>query len=188
MREAMSMKKSIGLVEFKSIAKGIEATDAMLKAAHVELILSTPICPGKYVTLISGDVGAVKNAVEVGKQAGDIFTIESYVIPNVSPNIFPALTATMDVSKITSLGIIETISAITSIVAGDVAVKAANVQLVEIRLARGLGGKGFVLISGEVAAVKQAIKACENNLEETGGIISAVAIASPSQELISKLL
>ncbi|MFT9498103.1 BMC domain-containing protein [Anaerosolibacter sp.] len=182
------MKKSIGLVEFKSIAKGIEATDAMLKAAHVELILSTPICPGKYVTLISGDVGAVKNAVEVGKQTGDVFTIESYVIPNVSPSIFPALTATMDVSKVTSLGIIETISAITSIVAGDVAVKAANVQLLEIRLARGLGGKGFVLISGEVAAVKQAIKACENNLEDTGGIISAVAIASPSQELVSKLL
>ncbi|SCX74963.1 BMC domain-containing protein [Alkaliphilus peptidifermentans] len=182
------MKKSIGLLEYKSIAKGMESADAMLKASNVELILSTPICPGKYISLISGDVGAVKNAVEVGRTVGGIFTVDHYVLSNVSEAVFPALTATMDIDKITSLGIIETMSAITSIVVGDIAAKSANIQLLEIRLARGLGGKGFVLITGEVAAVKSAIKACENNLEDTGGIISAVAIASPNREFISKIL
>ncbi|QNO13995.1 BMC domain-containing protein [Alkalicella caledoniensis] len=182
------MKKSIGLIEFKSIAKGIEATDEMIKSANVELVLSTPICPGKYISLISGDVGAVKNAIEVGKNVGSSFTVEYHVISNISEAVFPALTATGEIEKISSLGIIETISAITSIVVGDMALKAANVQLLEIRLARGLGGKGFVLITGEVAAVKQAIKACENNLEDSGGIISAVSIASPNKELISKIM
>ncbi len=182
------MKKSIGLLEFKSIAKGIEATDAMLKSANVELVLSTPICPGKYISIISGDVGAVKNAVEVGKGVGGTFTVEDYCISNISEAVFPALTATLEIGKIISLGIIETISAVTSIKVGDIAVKAANVQLMEIRLARGLGGKGFVLITGEVAAVKQAIKACENGLEETGGLISAVAIANPTKELIEKIV
>jgi len=49
------LKKSIGVLEFRSIAKGIEATDAMLKAANVQLILSMPLCPGKYITIIGGE-------------------------------------------------------------------------------------------------------------------------------------
>lgn len=182
------MKRSIGLLEYKSIAKGIEAADAMVKAANVELLLSTPICPGKYITIIGGDVGAVKNAVEVGKTIGGAFLIDFHVIMNVNEAVFPALTATLEIDKVASIGVIETISAIGSIVAGDIAVKAANVQLLEIRIARGLGGKGFVIITGEIAAVKSAIKACTVGLEDTGAIISAVEISSPSKDLISKLM
>lgn len=182
------MKKSIGLLEFKSIAKGIEATDKMLKSANVELILSSPLCPGKYITLLCGDVGAVKSAVKTGAHIGETFIIDSYIIPNVHEDIFPALTATTNIEKISSLGIIETMSAITAIMAGDIATKAANVQLLEIRIARGLGGKGFILMTGEIGAVKSAMKTCENKLEQTGDIISAVVIASPSEDLIPKLL
>lgn len=186
--EAITVKKSIGLIEFKSIAKGIEATDAMLKAGNVELVLTTPICPGKYITLISGEVGAVQNAVAVGNRTGNVFTIEQHVIPNVSEAVFPALTATAEIDKIASLGIIETISAVTSILAGDIAAKSANVRLLEIRIARGLGGKGFVMVTGELAAVKSAVAACESRLEDTGGIISAVTVASPSPALVSRML
>lgn len=182
------MKKSLGLVEYKSIAKGIEATDEMLKAANVELIFSTPICPGKYISLIRGDVGAVKTAVRVGRDIGSIFTVDDFVIPNVHPQVFPALTATADIRKITSLGVIETMSAVASVMAGDIAVKAANIELLEIRLARGLGGKGFVVITGEISSVKSAVKACENQLMETGQIVSAVVIAAPHKDLIPKLL
>ena len=46
------MKKSLGLIEMKSIPVGIQVADEMLKAANVEIILSTPICPGKYITMI----------------------------------------------------------------------------------------------------------------------------------------
>ncbi|AOT71343.1 BMC domain-containing protein [Geosporobacter ferrireducens] len=182
------MKKAIGLLEFKSIAKGMEATDEMLKAADVELILATPICPGKYISIVTGNVGAVKNAVEVGKSVGDIFTVDEYFIPNVSEKVFPAITATSNPEKIASLGIIETISAVTSILVGDIAVKTSNVELLEIRIARGLGGKGFTIITGEVSAVQSAVKACENNLKETGGIVSSVVIASPAKDFIAKLL
>ena len=184
----ITMKKAIGLLEFKSIAKGMEATDEMLTSADVELLLAAPICPGKYISIVTGNVGAVKNAVEVGKRVGDIFTVEEHFIPNVSEKVFPAITATTNLDKIGSLGIIETISAVTSILVGDIAVKASNVELLEIRIARGLGGKGFTVFTGEVSAVKSAVKACENNLKETGGIVSAVVIASPTKDFIAKLL
>ncbi|WP_432666504.1 BMC domain-containing protein [Wukongibacter baidiensis] len=182
------MKNAIGLVEFKSIAKGIEATDEMMKSANVELLLSTPLCPGKYISLICGDVGAIKNAVKVGKNVGGIFTIDDYVIPNVHRDVFPALTATTEIDKITSLGVVETMSAVTAVVVGDIAVKSANIQLLEIRVARGLGGKGFVLITGEISSVKSAVKTCLNKLQDTGEIVCTSVIASPNKELVSKII
>jgi microcompartment protein CcmL/EutN len=160
----------------------------MLKSANIELILSTAICPGKYISLISGDVGSVKNAVKTGETTGGIFLIDSFVISNVHENVFPALTATTDINNVISLGIVETMSAISSIMAGDIAVKAANVELLEIRVARGLGGKGFVLMTGEISAVKSAVNACKDGLGDSGDIVSTVVIAAPSQELIEKLL
>lgn len=67
------------------------------------------------------------------------------------------------------------------------AAKAANVRLMEIRIARGLGGKGFVILTGEVSAVRSAVKAAMNQLEETGDITSSSVIASPHPGLIDKL-
>ncbi|MHC1681541.1 MAG: BMC domain-containing protein [Clostridiaceae bacterium] len=181
------MKKSIGLLEVRSIAKGIEATDGMLKAANVEIVLSTAICPGKYISIISGEVGAVNSAIATGKVIGDTFVLEDFIIPNVSEEVFPAISGTSTVDHISSLGIIETITATSSIIAGDVAIKSANIKLIEIRLARGLGGKGFVLITGDVGAVNSAVKSCEEKLKETGSMISAVVIPSPSKEIISSV-
>ena len=50
---------SLGLLETNSIARGVEAGDAMLKAADVTLIKAGPVCPGKYTVLIYGEVAAV---------------------------------------------------------------------------------------------------------------------------------
>jgi microcompartment protein CcmL/EutN len=178
------MKKSIGILEFRSIAKGIEATDAMLKASNVQLILSTPLCPGKYITIVRGEVGPINIAVEAGRQAGSDFALEGYVIHNVSEAVYPALTGTVNADRLASLGIIETMTAVSSVIAGDIAVKASNVTLMEIRIARGLGGKGFVLLTGEVASVKTAIQACEERLKQEGIIIATSIIASPAKDIL----
>ncbi|KJS46948.1 MAG: propanediol utilization protein, partial [Peptococcaceae bacterium BRH_c23] len=61
------MKRAIGLLELKNMTKGILAADAMLKAANVEMIISQPMCPGKYVVMVAGDVGAVQSAVKSGR-------------------------------------------------------------------------------------------------------------------------
>jgi microcompartment protein CcmL/EutN len=182
------MKKSIGMIEYRSIAKAIESTDAMIKAANVELVLSNPVCPGKYITLITGEVGAVESAMKVGKMVGGAFIVDDYLIPNISERIFPALTGTTSLDHTGSIGIIETMSAVSSIIAADIAVKAANVELIEIRMARGLGGKGFMTMTGELASVKAAVSSCEDKLKESGCMIAAVVIASPTQEIIAAML
>ena len=87
-----------------------------------------------------------------------------------------------------AIGTIETISALTSVIAGDIAVKAAKVDIVDIRIARGLGGKGFLVITGEVSSVKSAIQACLNKMSEEGVITSTSVIASPHKDLIPHIL
>ena len=178
-----AMKNSIGLLEFKSIAKGIEVTDALMKGSRVELVLSNAICPGKYITLVTGDLTQVKSAVELGRRLGGIFLIESELIANVHPEILPALSGTAEIDDIDSIGVIETMSCLNSIVTADVARKAANVRLLEVRIARGLGGKGFTVLSGEVSAVKRAIEAVHDKFLPMGDILCSRCCPMPINSL-----
>ena len=64
------MSKAIGLIEFNTTPKGMEAADAMLKASEVQLVFSSPICPGKYITILAGEVDAVRTAISKGEETG----------------------------------------------------------------------------------------------------------------------
>lgn len=182
------MRKAIGLIELKSTPIGIKVADTMLKTANIELILSNPICPGKYIILISGNTAAVENSIKAGILEAGIFLIDSHILNNVHPKVLPAILGVSKVDNIKSIGIIETMSALSSIKASDIALKASNVDLLDLRIAKGLGGKGFFIICGEIGAIKSAIKSCTNELKNTGDIISCVEIASPHKDLLDKLI
>ncbi|GAB6171795.1 BMC domain-containing protein [Paradesulfitobacterium aromaticivorans] len=181
------MKAAIGMLEIKSIARGILVADEMLKAANVELLQSMPICPGKYIALISGDVGAVKSALGAGKAMAAEQLIDEFVLPNVHKAVLPALSGTTHIDKIRSLGIIETFTVASGIVAADVAVKAANVDLLEVRLAHGMGGKSLVLLTGEVSAVQASVESAVARIKEDGVYAGAEFIASPHKDLLTAI-
>ena len=182
------MGKSIGLIELKSIPAGVQTADEMLKAANVELLVAAAICPGTYIILISGQVGAVKSAMETGRQTAGTYLICHHTINNVHSSLPGALMGTAEAEKITSLGMVETMSALTIVRAADIAAKASNVTLLEVRVARGLGGKGYLTLTGEVSAVKSAISSCLNQLADTGDITSTCVIPSPHKGLLEKLI
>ncbi|RTZ98485.1 MAG: propanediol utilization protein [Deltaproteobacteria bacterium] len=175
--------KAIGMVELNSIAKGVEAGDEMIKAADVDLIMAQPICAGKYMVLVSGDVDSVERAGEVGRETAAEFLVGDFVIPNVHDAVFPALTATTRIQEINSLGVVETFSVASAIMAADAAVKAAGVDIIEIRCATGLGGKSFFYLTGDVSSIESAMDAAIDVLQGTGLILSHVIIPSPSREL-----
>lgn len=179
---------SLGLVEMSSIAAGMEAADIMLKTSEVELILSRTICSGKYMVLIGGDVAAVQTAVETASQTIDYALIDTFVIPNVHKDIFPALSGHTDVKELQSLGILESFSVASLIEGADAAVKSASVQLLEIRLAMALGGKAFCTITGDVAAVQSAVDTGAKLISEKGLLVNKVVIAQPRKELLSELI
>lgn len=181
------MGKSIGLLELKSIPAGVETADATLKAASVDLLVASPTCPGKYIIIICGAVGAVKSAMARGEQVAGPQLIASHTINNIHDTVPGAIAGTAETGEIAAIGVIESITALTAVKVGDVVAKAANVRLMEIRIARGLGGKGFVIATGEVAAVRSAIKSAIEQLRDTGDIIGECVIPSPHPGLIDKL-
>jgi microcompartment protein CcmL/EutN len=180
--------KAIAMIELNSIAKGVHAGDEMLKTSDVELIMAQPICAGKYMVLVSGDVDSVERAWEVGKATAGEFLVDDFLIPNVHASIFPALTATTRIHDIDSLAVIETFSVASSIMAADAAVKTADVDIIEIRCATGLGGKSFLYLTGDVASVNSAVEAGIDVLEGTGLILSHVVIPSPSRDIGRSIL
>ena len=182
------MSTALGLLEFKTIPVAVAATDEMLKASEVELVMASPICPGKYITIISGEVANITTSVQRGVAAGGIFVIDAHTIPNISRKILPALTGTTMVDNLESLGIIETIAAVGAIVAGDIVAKSARVELIEIRLARGLGGKGEVFYTGELGSVEAATKTALERLGEMGGIVSSAVIPRPHKDLRAAII
>jgi len=181
------MSIALGLLEFKTIPVAVQATDDMLKASEVELILATPICPGKYITIISGEVANVSTSVARGVTTGGIFLVDSHVIPNVSEAVMPAISGATMIEEMESLGVIETIAAVGAVMAGDIVAKAGQVKLIEIRLARGLGGKGEVFFTGELGSVEAAAKAALDRLGQDGGIVSSAVIPRPHKALIQAI-
>ncbi len=184
----MEELKAIAMIELNSIAKGVATGDEMLKVADVELVFAQPICAGKYMVMVSGDVDSIERANEVGKTVAGEFLVDDFVIANVHPSIFAAITATTRIKHVGSLGVIETFSVASSIMAADAGVKAANVEIIEIRCATGLGGKSFLYLTGDVDSVEAAVDAGIDVLEGTGLVLSHVVIPSPSDEIIRSIL
>lgn len=175
---------ALGMVETNSIPKGIEAGDAMLKAAGVALAAAQTACAGKYIVIVSGDVAAVKASVEAGKETAAETLVDSIVIPNVHSQVIQAISAASEIGDPGALGIIETFSLASAVICADYAVKSADVEIIEIRLGRGLGGKSFVTLTGDVAAVKHAAEAAEQTEEAAGMVARTVVIPSPHPDIM----
>jgi microcompartment protein CcmL/EutN len=175
------------MIETMSVPLGIQAGDAMLKAAEVELVSSQAACAGKYIVIVEGEVAAVRSSVDAGRAAAGSALADSLVIPGIHEQVAPAVAASAEIDDVGALGVMESYSMCAAIVAADAAVKAAAVHLIEIRLGRGLGGKAFVILTGDVAAVGAAVAAAEG-LEAVEGMLGAsVVIPSPHKKIVDSI-
>lgn len=181
---------SIGLIELSSVATGFGVEDTMLKAASVQLLLARTICSGKYLIVVSGDVTSVQAAVEAGAAVAGASLIERRQIARVHPSVLQAISQSVDVdpSQLRSIGIIETFSAASAIEAADTAVKSANVTLLRVHLAMALGGKGFVVMAGDISSVQAAVAAGCKAAAEDGMLVGKGVIPNPSPELFKEYI
>lgn len=181
------MYKAIGVIELKSIPKGVEAADASLKSAGVEMVSSHPSCPGKYEIVLTGSISNVTVAVEHVVNRFDGYVIDSSVMGRIDEQVIKALFGTQTGERSGSLGLIETFSAASAIKAADIAVKTAKVEIYDLRVSRGMGGKGVVLLTGEVGDVTAATEAGANYAKGLSTLSSYTVIASPHEELWKQL-
>jgi len=182
------MKKAIGMVEYKTVSSGMLAADRMVKTAEVELLQADTVCPGKFLVLISGDLSAVKASVESASVLDSEQLIDSFVLGNPHESIFSALYGATEIGEPNALGVLETFSAAAAIVAADTAAKTALVDLIELRLARGMCGKSYLLITGEIAAVQAAIDKAKLGAGESGMFLDSSVIPHPDKKLWQNIL
>ena len=182
------MIRSIALIELNSIARGIGTADAMLKAAEVRLLFSKPVCPGKFIILVAGEVGAINAAQRSGIEYGGQFVVDHVLIANIHPDVIEAINCNAIIDKVNAIGIIEFFSIAASIVAADAAAKSAQVKLIEVRLGMGIGGKSYVTLTGDVSSVKTAVEVGANAVAKTGMLITKEVISSPRKEVFNNLL
>ncbi|NUP94712.1 MAG: BMC domain-containing protein [Planctomycetaceae bacterium] len=182
--------EALGMVELSSIAVAYLVEDAMLKASEVELLVARTICSGKYIVMVGGPVAAVEASLRAGREASREALIDELFIPNIDERVFPAITGSValkDKDK-DALGILEAFS-VTSIIEGaDAAVKAADVTLFRIHVAMAIGGKGFLLLTGEVSDVTAAIEAGAKQIGRRGLLVSKVVIPRPDERLFKETL
>lgn len=179
---------SVGMLEFTSIAAGMEAADAMVKTADVDPLFFKTVCPGKFLAAVSGDVAAVDASVRSGRELRPEAVADWFVIPNIHPDVVAALSGCVQPAERGALGVVETFSVASAINAADSAVKSAAVTLLDVRTALGLGGKAYVLVSGDVAAVQAAVDAGSERAGSEGLLVSNVVIPSPSRLFYDQII
>ncbi len=182
------LNKALGMVEYQTVSAGITATDLMIKTSCIEILQSSVVCPGKYITLIAGELSAVNAAVDAAKvQMGDRLT-DSFVLGNPHDDIFPAIYGGANVENAKALGVLETFSAPAIIVAADTAAKTGDVSLIELRIARGMCGKSYMLLTGDVASVGAAIEAAKQRVGQDGLLLDSSVIPNPDRSLWASIL
>jgi bacterial microcompartment shell protein len=153
-----AIEPALGLLEFDSIAIGIAAGDAMVKRAPVDMIRAGTVHPGRYLVLVAGAVADVEEALHAGREAGPEAVLDAVFLPNVHPDVAAAIGGRFATATGEALGVIETATVASIIGAADAGMKGARVRLLELRLADGLGGKGYLLFDGPVSEVEAAVQ------------------------------
>ncbi len=168
-----------------SIARGIEATDAMLKMAAVELLMTTIIPRGKYLVMVGGTVADVEASMRAGNETASGVVLDQFIIQNVHPQLPAAIRGRVKVDRVEAVGLIETKEVASAIYAGDAAVKAAAITLIEAK--NQPGGKGLVALTGEVGAVRSAVAAGVATVKD-GLLIAEVVIPYAHEDLRKSLI
>ena len=177
------MLYAVGVIEIKSIAKGVEACDGALKSAQIRLISAHSSCPGKYEILLTGELSSVQAALDHVRALYASYVIDSVLLGRIDESVIRALLGAQPEALQGALGVIETYSAASAIKAADTAVKTARVDICELRVSRGMGGKGLVMITGTVGAVSAAVEAGADYAKRQGLFAASSVIAAPHEDL-----
>lgn len=170
------IEPALALVEFSSIATGIQAADAMIKRAPIDTLRAGTVHNGKYLVLIGGQVADVEESLAAGRDVGGASVLDFVYLPQVHHEVVETIGGRRRPEAEDALGVVETTTVAAAIHAADAGVKGAQVHLVEVRLADGLGGKGIVLFAGLVADVEAAVQIGTGVLERPDQLVREVVI------------
>lgn len=179
---------ALGLLELQSIARGFTVADAAVKRAAVKLRVNRPVSPGKHLIVFDGDVAEVEESMEAARKQAGTTLCDDLLLAQVHEEVLWALSRKerRPVFSEASCGILETLSAASTVRGADAACKAAEVQIFDLRLCDGLGGKGFCVFFGTQDMVQAALATIEHLLSP-GLLFGLALIARPDVDFLSSL-
>ena len=173
---------AIGLLEFRSVAAGIVAADAMVKRAPIDELVAGSVQPGKYLVLVAGEVADVEESVEAGRTVAAGSLVAEIVLHDVHEAVVAALRGDRIPGPVEALGVIETTTVAPVLAAADAGIKGAAVDLLEVNVADGLGGKAYLLFGGAVSDVEAAVTIGSGRVPD-GSLVGAEVIAQLHEEM-----
>lgn len=181
------MNKSIGAIEFKSIAKGIEVSNEMVKKSLVEILYLKSICPGKFLIIISGEVSEVNESIKYGLDLGENYIVDSFVINSVSEEIIDGIKKKYKpIKEYDAIGIVETNKVCAGITMLDKTLKSSNVSLTKLQLSFAIGGKLVYIVSGELSNIEYGINMAKT-IVNSKNIINISIIPNVDKQIIKNL-
>jgi len=186
----MTPKNAVGIVELSSISKGFEVEDAVLKSANVEKLLARTICSGKFLILVRGEIADVESCLQLAESVGSYAVIQTVILSNVDEKIFPAIAGATAIESAGAPGalILETFTGSSAIKLADIAVKQADVDIIRIHVAMAIGGKGLVVLTGDMESLKSALDPVLGYMKGDGMLAGYSLIPNPHPDLLRELI
>jgi len=178
---------ALALLEFDSVAVGMLSADAVVKNAPVETLVAGTVHPGKYLVLIAGEIAEVEIGFAAGSETGKDHLIDSLFLPGVHSGVTDCLSGRPGGVSAEAVGVVETRSVASILAAADAGLKGAEVELFELRLADGLGGKAFCCFSGVLSDVEAAVDLACSSLAVPELLIARVVIPQLHGEMRNNL-
>ncbi len=179
---------ALAAVETSSIAQGVVTADAMMKEAEVELLEASVLSPGRFWIVVGGEVATVRASHRRGREVAGETLLDELFIPQLHAGVLPALRGVVRAAEHDAVGVLETLTAASAIVAADAAAKRAGIVLRDLRLANGIGGKGVVVLSGGLPDVQAAVAAGREEAERKGLLARAVVVPRMDTRLKARML
>lgn len=150
---------AVALIEIADVPAGFQALDALAKEAQVHVISAGTVQSGHFLIAFAGEVEPVELSFESAVRAAEQALIDSVLLPYAEPRILPALLdgSPRKPGSGDALGVLQTSASPTLLRAVDAALKGAEVELIELRLAEGLHGRGLAMLWGLQHDVQAAI-------------------------------
>jgi microcompartment protein CcmL/EutN len=150
-------------------------------------VFAEPTSPGKYLLLFSGPVAEVQESHQAAVEFAGSGVIDQLWLPYAHPMLVQGLEEAFSAEWGESIGVVETHTVAAAILCADAALKEAEVRLMQLHLARGIGGKGYFTLSGSLDMVEAALLAAGKAVSENL-LLTTELIQKPHPELRGSVL
>jgi microcompartment protein CcmL/EutN len=183
----MTKFPAIALIELSSVAAGAYAADKMAKRAPIDLLHAGTVQPGKYLILVGGGTAEVEESYREGMQAAPAEILDEVFLPQVDRQVVEALDGARQFARYESLVVLETSTMAAIVRATDAAAKGAQIEVAELRLGRGLGGRGLAILIGQRTDVEAAAEIAARSLAGRDVTLCHSIISNVHEQFASRL-